>query len=279
MNDIESQDIDTESDFIITENIMKGYCFNKNKIVLITGACGGIGLSTAQIFKNNGWKVVGIDVKNNTNMLNIIDELFIIDDISNEEELIKFTQDYHSKYSRLDCIINNAASQICKPIHETDNNDWTTIMNTNVTPFFLLSKYFRDLLIKTKGSIVNISSVHAICTSENIALYAGSKGCLSALTRAMALEYSKVGIRINCILPGAVNTEMLRAGLMRETFGNIDISERLENLGSKHCIGRIGEPYEIGELILFLADNNRSSYIIGQSIVIDGGATIKLSTE
>ena len=106
-----------------------------------------------------------------------------------------------------------------------------------------------------------------------------SKGSLSALTRAMALEYASYGIRVNCILPGAVNTKMLKDGVSRDLFGNDTIKIRLENLGKKHCIGRIGEPEEIAEVILFLSDNNRSSYIVGQSIVVDGGATIQLSTE
>ena len=279
MNDIESQDIDIETDFLITESIMKDLYLNLNKVVIITGVCGGIGYSTALKFKNNGWTVIGIDINENNNIKKSIDELYILN-ISNENEILNFVDIITKKYNRVDCIVNNAAHQICKPIHESDSNDWNIIMNTNVKPSFLFAKYFRNLLIKTKGSIVNISSVHAINTSENIALYASSKGCLSALTRAMALEYGKVGVRINSILPGAVNTSMLRSGLMRDNFGNnITINDRLENLGKQHCIGRVGEPNEIAELILFLSDNSKSSYIVGQSIIIDGGATIKLSTE
>jgi len=283
MNDVESQDIDIETDFLITESIMKDLYLNLNKVVIITGVCGGIGYATALKFKNKGWTVIGIDIKKNNNIKNSIDELYILN-ISNEQEILNFVNIITKKYNRVDCIVNNAACQICKPIHESNSYDWNIIMNTNVKPSFLFAKYFRNLLIKTKGSIVNISSVHAINTSENIALYAASKGCLSALTRAMALEYGKVGIRINSILPGAVNTSMLREGLMRDNFENntgnkLDVNQRLENLGNQHCIGRVGEPNEIAELILFLSDNLKSSYIIGQSIVIDGGASIKLSTE
>jgi NAD(P)-dependent dehydrogenase (short-subunit alcohol dehydrogenase family) len=137
------------------------------------------------------------------------------------------------------------------------------------------------MLVENKGSVVNVSSVHAVATSENIAVYAASKGSLSALTRAMALEYGKVGVRVNAVCPGAVDTGMLRAGLMRDNFTNENatVQQRLENLGRKQCIGRVGEPEEIGELILFLADGNKSGYITGENIVIDGGATVKLSTE
>ena len=282
MNDIESQDIDIETDFLVTESLMADLYLNLGKVVIVTGVCGGIGYATAMKFKRNGWIVIGIDIKSDDNIKNSINELHLIN-ITNENEIKEFVKMIEKRYKRVDCIVNNAALQICKPIHESDSNDWNAIMNTNVKPSFLFAKYFRDLLIENKGSIVNVSSVHAVATSENIALYASSKGCLSALTRAMALEYGKVGVRVNSILPGAVDTSMLRAGLMRDNFegdGNdLNVQERLENLGRKQCLGRVGEAGEIGELILFLADGSKSGYIVGQSIVIDGGATIKLSTE
>ena len=101
---------------------------------------------------------------------------------------------------------------------------------------------------------------------------------MGTITRGFANNITTGGI----LLPGAVNTDMLKRGLARDLFSNSGddtIKIRLENLGKKHCIGRVGEPKEIAEVILFLSDNNRSSYIVGQSIVADGGATIKLSTE
>lgn len=100
-----------------------------------------------------------------------------------------------------------------------------------------------------------------------------------ALTRALAIELAPDNIRVNTVLPGAVDTEMLKAGLNRDHAGGGTFSERLENLAKKTVSGKIGKPEEIAQAIYFLADSNESSYITGQPLVIDGGATARLSTE
>ena len=279
MDDIESQDIDIETDFGITEIIMKSLYLNNDKSVIITGACGGIGYSTATLFKENGWNVIGADIKNNRENIDNIDDLYLFD-LASENNIIDFTNKVNKKYENINCIVNNAAYQVCKPLRKLDSNDWNKTMNINVKSAYLLSKYLYDKLMKSHGTIINVSSVHAINTSENISFYAASKGCLSSLTRSMALEYSKDNIRVNAVLPGAVDTGMLRDGLARDNFGNNEtIDDKIKKLGKKQCSGRVGQPSEIANLIYFLSDNEKSGYIVGQSIIIDGGATIKLSTE
>jgi glucose 1-dehydrogenase len=129
------------------------------------------------------------------------------------------------------------------------------------------------------GAIVNVSSVHAVATSANIAAYAASKGGLLALTRAVAIEFASANIRCNAILPGAVDTPMLRAGLSRGHVQGKDIIQRLDNLARKTVNGRIGQPEEIAHAIYFLADETQSSFMTGQAMIIDGGATARLSTE
>jgi NAD(P)-dependent dehydrogenase (short-subunit alcohol dehydrogenase family) len=129
------------------------------------------------------------------------------------------------------------------------------------------------------GAIVNVSSVHAVQTSANIASYAASKGGLLALTRAMAIEFAPDNIRVNAILPGAVDTPMLHAGLGRGHVGAGDLHQRLENLASKTVNGRVGKPSEIASAIYFLADDQQSSFMTGQALIVDGGATARLSTE
>ena len=118
-----------------------------------------------------------------------------------------------------------------------------------------------------------------MATSANIASYAASKGGLLALTRAMAIEFAPDGIRVNAILPGAVDTPMLHAGLSRGHVGAGSLPERLENLADKTVIGRIGKPDEIAHAIYFLADETQSSFMTGQALIVDGGATARLSTE
>jgi NAD(P)-dependent dehydrogenase (short-subunit alcohol dehydrogenase family) len=132
---------------------------------------------------------------------------------------------------------------------------------------------------KCGGAIVNVSSVHALATSKNIAAYAASKGALLAFTRATAIELAPDNIRVNAVLPGAVDTPMLRAGLNRGHVKMGNIEDSVCELGKKHVLGRIGLPEEIGQTILFLADDERSSFITGHGLIVDGGAIAKLSTE
>ena len=144
-------------------------------------------------------------------------------------------------------------------------------MASNLRTVFLGAKLAYPLLKnRGGGAIVNVSSVHAVATSPGVGSYAASKGGLLALTRSMAIEFADDNVRVNAILPGAVNTPML--------YEHLD-KERLENLARKTVNGRIGEPRELAHAIYFLADEEQSSFMTGQSILVDGGATAKLSTE
>ena len=177
-------------------------------------------------------------------------------------------------------MVNNAAVQIAKPLVETSAEEWDMVIASNLRSVFLGAKLAFPLLkAKGGGAIVNVSSVHAVATSANIAVYAASKGGLLALTRAMAIEFAPDEIRVNAILPGAVDTPMLRAGLDRGHVGDGDVLDRLENLARKTVNGRVGKPEEIASSIYFLADNTQSSFMTGQALIVDGGATARLSTE
>jgi NAD(P)-dependent dehydrogenase (short-subunit alcohol dehydrogenase family) len=176
--------------------------------------------------------------------------------------------------------VNNAAVQIAKPLLETSVEEWDAVMVSNLRAVFLAVKLAFPLFkVAGSGAIVNVSSVHAVATSANIASYAASKGGLLALTRAMAIEFALDGIRVNAILPGAVDTPMLHAGLTRGHVGDGSLPERLENLADKTVIGRVGKPAEIAHAIYFLADEIQSSFMTGQALIVDGGATARLSTE
>jgi len=179
----------------------------------------------------------------------------------------------------LDALVNNAGIQICKPLVETEVEEWDSVLNANLRSIFLTGKHFFPLLAARPGAVVNVSSVHALATSTDIAAYAASKGGIMALTRAMALEFGTQGVRVNAVLPGAVDTPMLREGLLRATRDGITPEERLANLSRRTVLGRVGRPEEVGAAILWLADPRQSSFVTGQSIVVDGGATARLSTE
>lgn len=248
------------------------------KTVLITGAAGGIGRATLSLFAAKGWHVIAVD-RNDFGEGFPANGLFIRADISRPEEMQMIFEQAKAFTESLDVLVNNAAMQVAKPLIETTVEEWDTVMASNLRSAFLGVKLAYPLLQKNGGAVVNVSSVHAIQTSANIAAYAASKGGLLALTRAMAIELAPQNIRVNAILPGAVDTPMLRAGLGRGHVGHGDMQERLDNLARKTVNGKVGKPEEIANAIYFLADNEQSSFMTGQALVVDGGATARLSTE
>jgi glucose 1-dehydrogenase len=249
------------------------------KTTLITGAAGGIGRATVALFAQKGWCVIGVD-RSGFGADFPANGHFIRSDISAPEALESIFAQVQAVTDSLDALINNAAYQVAKPILETSVEEWDAVMASNLRSVFLAAKLAYPLLKQQGGgAIVNVSSVHAIQTSANIAAYAASKGGLLALTRAMAIEFAADNIRVNAILPGAVDTPMLRAGLGRGHVGSGDIHARLENLARKTVNGRVGLPEEIAHAIYFLADGEQSSFMTGQALVVDGGATARLSTE
>jgi len=249
------------------------------KTLLITGAAGGIGRATVALFTEKGWRVIGVD-KSGFGAGFPSNGLFIQSDISHPEDMQSIFEKAQAFTAELDALVNNAAMQIAKPLIETTVEEWDAVMAANLRSVFLGVKLAHPLLKSSgAGAIVNVSSVHAIQTSANIAAYAASKGGLLALTRAMAIEFAPDNIRANAILPGAVDTPMLRAGLGRGHVGHGNIEERLDNLARKTVNGRVGQPAEIAHAIYFLADNEQSSFMTGQALVVDGGATARLSTE
>ncbi|MEA3351155.1 MAG: SDR family oxidoreductase [Chloroflexota bacterium] len=249
------------------------------KTMLITGAAGGIGRATVKLFAGKGWRVIGVDRQLFGDSFPA-DGLFIRADISVGSALEQIFAQAEGFTDTLDALINNAAYQITKPLLETSVEEWDDVMASNLRSVFLGAKLAYPLL-KTQGggAIVNVSSVHAVATSKNIAAYAASKGGLLALTRAMAIEFAPDNVRVNAILPGAVDTPMLRAGMNRDHAGGGTIESRLENLARNTVSGKVGKPEEIARAIYFLADDEQSSFITGQPLIVDGGATARLSTE
>lgn len=249
------------------------------RAVLITGAAGGIGRATVQLFAERGWRVLGVD-RSPFGSGFPQNGVFILADISAGEHLERIFQQAQTSSGYLNALVNNAALQIAKPLLETSVQEWDAVMASNLRSVFLSMKLAHPLFKAAGGgAVINVSSVHAVATSKNIAAYAASKGGLLALTRAMAIEFAGDNIRANAILPGAVDTPMLRAGLGRGHVGSGDINDRLDNLARKTVNGRIGKPEEIAQAIYFLADETQSSFMTGQALIVDGGATARLSTE
>jgi NAD(P)-dependent dehydrogenase (short-subunit alcohol dehydrogenase family) len=231
------------------------------------------------LFTESGWRVVGVD-RNPFGEEFPGDGLFIQSDISHPDEIAVIFQKAQAFSPTLDALINNAAMQIAKPLLETSVEEWDAVIASNLRSAFLGVKLAHPLIKAAGGgAVVNVSSVHAVQTSTNISAYAASKGGLLALTRAMAIEFAADNIRVNAILPGAVDTPMLRAGLGRGHVAGEDVQTRLDNLARRTVNGRVGTPEEIARAIYFLADDHQSSFMTGQAMIVDGGATARLSTE
>ncbi len=247
------------------------------RVALVTGAAGGIGRATVEVFHAAGWDTVAVDRQE---VAGLPEGVCVRQaDVSIPAVVAELFAWLGVELGRLDALINNAAIQICKPLIETTPEEWDLVMASNLRSIFLTVRAGYSLLKAVGGAVVNVSSVHAVATSVDIAAYAASKGGALALTRAMALEFARDGVRVNVILPGAVDTPMLHAGLMRGHVSGGSLAERMDDLGRRTVMGRVGRPEEIARAILFLADGEQSSFITGQSMIVDGGATCRLSTE
>jgi N-acylneuraminate cytidylyltransferase len=267
---LESIDIDYEPDFELANRLMND---TTERSALVTGSSNGIGRAIAIRLLNENWHVIGLDqepcnIQNNRYTHRIVD-------LSDSDKLRELLSDLDQQ--PIDLLVNNAAYQSNYRVDQTPLSEWDKTINVNLTVPFVLSKtLFPNLKSRKNSSIVNIASVHSIQTSEQIGAYAASKGALAALTRAMSLEYIRDGIRVNAISPGAISTPMLERSI-RDRFGHGDEYDRamIEFL-EKHPLKRPGMPEEIAETVMFLCRNQN---IIGQNIVVDGGVTIRLSTE
>ena len=239
-----------------------------SKTAIVTGAAGGIGAATANLFAKNGWDVISVD------RLDIPsgNGRSVRADLTDQRDLKHCISEISAAFKRVDALINNAALQVLAAAVQTDPADWDKVMATNVRAIYQLVTGLYPLLKDGPGSVVNVASVHAVATSPGIAAYAASKGALVALTRALALEFAADGVRVNAVLPGAIETSMLKEGLKRS-------QSSLETLAARHPLQRIGRPEDVAEAIYFLADGARSSFITGQTLIVDGGATARLSTE
>ena len=245
------------------------------KTVVITGACGGIGRGATHAFRAAGWYVIGVDRTPAPGDLDV--DRFVRADLAADGGVVGIRDELQDLTS-LDALVNNAALQVNQPIVNTTDDEWTSVMNTNVRAAFQMIREFHPLLSAVRGAVVNVSSVHAVATSMNVAVYAISKGALVALTRSAALELAAEGIRCNAVLPGAVMTPMLEAGLARRPHPD-GPEGNLRALIDRTPLGFVATPEQVAPTIVHLADTELSPYTTGQMMVVDGGATIRLGTE
>jgi NAD(P)-dependent dehydrogenase (short-subunit alcohol dehydrogenase family) len=232
-------------------------------VALVTGAASGIGRAIGQQFADSGYKVVGIDCQNKSDLGYDLVNFDIARLHQNDDTCKAFYKKIRELIrGRIDVLINNAAVQIIKPIERISTDDWNITLQTNLLAPFWLIKNFLSYLRVNKACIVNIASIHANLTKAKFSIYATSKGALVTMTRSLAIELAPE-IRVNAILPAATDTPMLRNGFTE----NIS---KLEALNKFHPLNRIATPEEVARAALFLS-GPEAAFLTGASLNVDGG--------
>ena len=249
------------------------YSQHQGKRVLVTGAAGEIGIALVQEFRRQGLQVFATDIKPKPARLEVerYAELDLQKLVSSDvpaqrneplSEILAWTGE-----SGLDVVVNNAAIQLLGPLEKLDIHSWQASLNVNLlAPFFLIKTLLADLE-RARGSVVNISSIHARLTKPSFVAYATTKSALSGMTRALAVELGS-RIRVNAVEPASIDTSMLRASFEGK-------EEQFEGLAQCHPQGRVGTPEEIASLV-FAISLGDFSFLHGACIDMSGGISARL---
>jgi NAD(P)-dependent dehydrogenase (short-subunit alcohol dehydrogenase family) len=239
-----------------------------SKVALVTGAARGIGLATAKRFLAEGWRVALLDIEGEllkdavAAIANPDNTLALHCDVSDAKGAHAAIGAVNKRFGRLDALINNAGIAVFAPIMETSDADWRRIMEVNLTGPFLCTKAAAPLMREHGGgAIVNITSISAVRASTLRSAYGTSKAGLAHLTKQLAVELASLGIRVNAVAPGPVETAMAKA---------VHTPEIRADYHDAIPLNRYGLEEELAEAIFFLC-SDRSSYITGQILAVDGG--------
>lgn len=243
------------------------------KVVIVTGGAKGIGAGCVTKLLEANAKVAVFDLDDKFNGSDKVTAIKV--DVSKESEVKVAVEKVKAQFGRIDGLINCAGIQSYGSIIDTTEEVWDKTFAVNVKSMFFTAKHVAPIMVSQKsGSIVNISSVQSLVSQKTVVAYSASKGAINALTRASAIDLAESNVRVNAILPGSVDTPMLResANLHR---GTQTVEEVLTDWGKGHPLGRIAKSGEIGDLATFLVSDH-STFITGSSIVIDGGLTVQV---
>ena len=241
-------------------------------VVLVTGASSGIGAAIAIAFAEAGWDVMaaGRDEGRLEEVADVSEKIVIWSgELQESDDCAELVADTIDEFGQLDCLVNNAGVFVRAAVGQTTDAEWRYTMAINLDVPFFLSRAALPYLLKAEGSIVNIASDWGLQGGKQAAAYCASKGGIVLLTKAMAKDHARDGLRVNAICPGDVDTPMLAAEADAE---GLDLDEYLEAAAAASPNGRVATPEEVAALALFLA-SDIAAHITGAAIPIDGGAT------
>jgi NAD(P)-dependent dehydrogenase (short-subunit alcohol dehydrogenase family) len=241
-------------------------------VALITGASSGIGAATAIAFAEAGWDVMaaGRNEGRLEEVADVSDSIAIwTGDLTESDDCDELIADTIDEFGSLDCLVNSAGVIVRANVADTSDEDWRYTMGINVDAPFYLSRAALPHLLQSTGSIINIASDWGLKGGDRAAAYCASKGAIVQLTRAMAIDHARDGLRVNAVCPGDIDTPMLTN---EADDKDIDLDEFLAQAAEESPNGRIGTPEEVAALILFLA-SDAATHITGTAIPIDGGGS------
>jgi len=245
----------------------------KDHVAVVTGAGSGIGRASAKEFAAKGSRVIVADV-NFVAAREAAREIeaaggtacAVETDVSDADSVQRLVADTLRMFYDVHVLMNNAAILVNKTVEATTVEEWNREISVNLGGVFLCSKYFLPHLRKTKGCIVNMASVNGFFVEPVSAGYCATKAAIIGLTKAMAIDYGKDGIRVNCICPGYIDT-----GMSEEYFrAQANPADSRAAAGKLHALGRIGRAEEVARTAVFLASSD-ASFMTGSALVVDGG--------
>jgi len=242
----------------------------ENKVAIVTGGSFGIGRTTAVAFAKRGANVVVVDCIEDNETLNLIrasggKTIFVKCDVSKEKEVKMMVEKTIKTFGRLDYAFNNAGiEEVSAKTHECTEEVWDRTIGVNLKGIWLCMKYeIQQMLKGGKGAIVNTASIAGLVGFPGLPAYTASKHGIIGLTKTAALEYAKLGIRVNAICPGVIKTAMVD----RFTGKKKEVEKQFENM---EPIGRMGQPEEVAEAAIWLC-SDAASFVTGHAMAVDGG--------